>query len=77
MAPNDFSRHVTLEEVKALRDSANNIRVEEGDSKLTEEEWSTPTEGFVSTFYADHVVSAVRKSFEKGVLLKKGCAAWC
>lgn len=75
-APDDFSRRVTLEEVKSLRDSVNNLRIEEGEPELTEEEWPTPTESFITTFYADHVISTVRKSFERGVLLKKGSAAW-
>ena len=76
LAPDDFSRRVTLEEVKSLRDSVNNVRVEEGEPELTEEEGPTPTEGFITTFYADHVISTVRKSFERGVLPKKGSAAW-
>ena len=76
LAPADFSHQVSLEDVKALRDSVNNMRIEQGEPELTEEEWATPTEGFVSTFYADHVISRIRKSFEQGVILKKGGAAW-
>ena len=76
LAPKDFSRRVSLEDVKALRDSENNLRLESGEPELTEEEWPTPTEGFVCTFYADHVISRVRKSFEQGEVLKKGGAAW-
>ena len=76
LAPDDFSRHVKLEEVKSLRDFVNNMRIEQGEPELTEEEWPTPTEGFITTFFADHVISTVKKSFEKGVLLKEGNAAW-
>ena len=76
LAPDDFSRHVKLEEVKSLRDFVNNMRIEQGKPELTEEEWPTPTEGFITTFFADHVISTVKKSFEKGVLPKEGSAAW-
>ena len=76
LAPDDFSRQVTPEDFKALRDSVNNMRIETGEPELTEEEWLTPMEGFVATFYADHVISRVRESFEQGLILKKGGAAW-
>ena len=76
LAPDDFSRYVPVEDVKALRDSVNNERIEQGEPELTEEEWPTPTEGFVNTFYADHVITRVRESFEKGEVIKKGYAAW-
>ena len=76
LAPKDFSHRVTVEDLKALRDSENDMRREAGEPELTEDEWSTPTEGFICTFYADHVINKVRASFERGVVLKSGGAAW-
>lgn len=76
LAPKDFSRHVTLEEVKALRDSVNAERIAAGLSALTEDDWQMPTKGFVTTFYADHVIAHVREAFEQGTLLRAGKAAW-
>jgi len=76
LAPKDFSRRVTLEEVKALRDSVNVERIAEGLPELTEDDWQTPTKGFVTTFYADHVIAHVREAFEQGTLLRAGKAAW-
>ena len=75
MAPKDFSRRVTFAEVKALRDSVNAERIAEGLPALTEEDWRTPTEGFVTTFYADHVIAHVREAFDRGTLLRAGKVA--
>ena len=76
MAPNDFSREVTLQEIMSLRDSVNDSREESGEPPLTEEEWPTPTSGFVKTFYADHAISKIMKAFKDGIILKEGGAMW-
>ena len=76
MAPNDFSREVTLQEVMSLRDSVNDSRKDNGEPPLTEEEWPTPTSGFLKTFYADHAISKSMKAFKDGVILKEGGAMW-
>ena len=43
---------------------------------MTEEEWPVPTEGFVSTFFADHAISAIMDALESGEVLKHGMSAW-
>lgn len=76
MAPDDFSRIVTIEEQNELRESINRMRKEEGVPLLTEEECPSATSEFTDTFFADHAISKIMKSYNSGKILRKGQAAW-
>lgn len=76
LAPKDFSREISVEELNSLRDSVNAMRKENGEEELTEEEWPSSTEPEVSTFYADHAVRKIVKAYEEGNLLTEGKAIW-
>ena len=76
LATIDRSRYVPVEEILQLRDGVNNRRIEDGEPELTEEEWPVPTEGFISTFFADHAISRIMEALETGEILKDGMSAW-
>lgn len=76
LAADDFSRYVPVEELIESREFWNKMRQEEGEGPLSEEEWPTPTEGFTTTFYADHAVNKIVKAYEEGKILRKGVVAW-
>ncbi len=66
LAPKDFLRTVSVDELNSLRDSVNSMRVSEGMPELTEEEWPSATESVVSTFYADHVINRLSEAYNAG-----------
>ena len=76
MAQNDFSRVISVEELNSLRNSVNDMRKENGEPELTEEEWPSSTEPEISTFYADHVMRKLVDAFKNGTLLESGSAIW-
>lgn len=76
LAPDDYSREISVEELNSLRNSVNAMRKENGEPALTEEEWPSSTEPEVSTFYADHAIRKIADAYREGVLLKSGTAIW-
>ena len=76
LAPKDFSRTISVDELNSLRDSVNSMRVSEGMPELTEEEWPSATESAVSTFYADHVINRLSEAFNAGEKLEYGTVAF-
>ena len=76
LAPNDFSREISVEELNSLRNSVNAMRKENDESELTEEEWPSSTEPEVSTFYADHAIRKIADAYRNGFLLENGKAVW-
>ena len=76
LAPDDFSRTVSVDEFKSLRYSVNSMRVSEGMPELTEEEWPSATEPAISTFYADHVINRLLESFISGEWPERGTIAF-
>ena len=76
LAPKDFSRTVSVDELNSLRDSVNSMRVSEGMPELTEEEWPSGTEPVVSTFYADHVINRLSEAFSAGEKPEHGTVAF-
>lgn len=76
LAPNDFSREISVKELNSLRNSVNAMRKENGEPELTEEEWPSSTEPEVSIFYADHAIRKIADAYRDGVLLKNGKAIW-
>ena len=76
LAPNDFVRNVSDDELNSLRNSANALRMEEGLPALTEKEWPSATETVRSTFYADHVIRRLDDSLEGGDWPESGTVMW-
>ena len=76
IAPKDFSRTVSVDELNSLRDSVNSMRVSEGMPELTEEESPSETVPVVSTFYADHVINRLSEAFSAGEKPEHGTVAF-
>lgn len=76
-ATKDFSSQVSVKELVDVHNSINKLRVEEGLPELTEKEYPTPTEGFITYFYADHAMTNIMKTYRnEGILMKKGISIW-
>ena len=76
MAERDSLRHVLASELNEMRDSINEMRKENGEPQLTEEELPTATEDEVFYCYASHAISKIKEAYEKGCVLEEGMAAW-
>ena len=59
-----------------MRDSVNEMRKEEGQPPLSEDEWPSATTEFTTTFFADHAISKIIESYNSGEILKEGMSAW-
>lgn len=76
LAPDDFQREISVEELNSLRDSINEMRRESGDREFTEEECPSAKEPEISTFYADHAVSKIVEAWKNGEVINEGMSAW-
>lgn len=76
LAPDDFTRIITIEEQNVMRNSINQMRVEEGLGKLSEKEFPSATKPLTETFYADHAIRKIVESYNNGIVLKDGMAEW-
>lgn len=76
LAEDDFSNKVSVEEQNELRESVNSMRQQENVEDLTQEEWPIATKALVRTFFADHAISKISKSYNKGIILKEGNVVW-
>ena len=75
LAPDDFTKLITIEEQNAMRDLINQMRIKEGMGKLSEEIPSA-TKPLTKTFYADHAIRKIVESYNNGIVLKEGLAIW-
>ena len=46
-----------------MRDSVNEMRKEEGQPPLSEDEWPSATTEFTTTFFADHAIRKITEGF--------------
>jgi len=76
LAPGDFSRVVSPDELNEMRNSVNNMRKVEGDPELTEEKWPSAKEEITIAFFADHAVSKILEGYNSGEILGNGMVAW-
>lgn len=76
LAPDDFSRVVSPDELNEMRNSVNNMRKAEGEPELTEEEWPSVKEKITIIFFAGHAVSKILEDYNSGKIPKNGMAAW-
>lgn len=75
-AEEDFLRSTIAAELNRMRDAINEMRVENGEEPLTEEELPTATEGESWYWFGDHAISKIWNAFREGKELDKGCAMW-
>ncbi len=76
LAPDDYSRFVSLDEQNKMRNSVNNMRKTNGNQELTEKEWPSPKEEFTITSFADHAVLKILEDYNSGEILKNGIVVW-
>lgn len=76
IAEEDFICRTSADELNEMRDAIIEMRIENGEPPLTEEELPTATEGDEWYYYADHVIRRIRDEMEKGSIPDKGTVAW-
>ena len=76
LASDDWQSHVSADEDLKLRNAVNELRIENEEPLLTEEEWPSQGVQYVVTFYADHAMSRIWKEYKHGKVIKEGMAAW-
>lgn len=75
-AVNDFISSTTIKELNDMRDAINQMRVENGEPPITEDELPTATEDESWYYYGDHAMNKIWKSFLDGKILSEGTVAW-
>lgn len=75
-AEKDYLITATVESLKKLRDSINEMRAEQGEELLTEEELPTVTEDIGFYCYASKAKEKITEEYNKGNILKDGCVIW-
>ena len=76
VAAEDFLCRTSADELNEMRNAINEIRLENGEPPLTEEELPTATEGSEWYYYADHAIRRLIEEFDKGIVPEKGTVAW-
>lgn len=76
VAEEDHLCKTSASELNAMRDAINEMRAENGEPPLTEEELPTATEDEEWYYYVDHAIRRVREQLKKGVIPEKGTVAW-
>jgi len=75
-AAKDMLITATVDGMKAIRDSINEMRAEQGRPLLTEEELPSATEESHYYCYASKAMEKIFESYKSGIVLKSGCAVW-
>ena len=75
-AEEDLERHTTANELNDMRKAINEMRVENGEPPLTEEELPTATEGSSWYYYANHAINRLCDLFNSGEEPTEGTVAW-
>lgn len=76
VAEKDFERYTTAEELNDMRNAINQMRAENGDSPLTEEELPIATEGSRWYYYANHAIDKLCGLINSGEEPAEGMVAW-
>lgn len=76
LADKDFSYIVTSEEQNQFRESVNAMRKEDGLPPLSKQECPYTKTEFTKTFFADHAIKKIIKSYKSGKILHEGISAW-
>ena len=76
VAEDDFLRIATAEELNDFRDILNKMRIENGESPLSEEELPIATEDEEWYYYADQAAKRVLKEVKNGTIPERGTVKW-
>ena len=72
----DYLRRTSAKKLNEMRDAINEMRKENGEPPLTEEELPIATEDEEWYQYADHAIRRIKKAMEEGNILEKDTVAW-
>ena len=72
VAPDDFERDISPEELNELAEAINQMKCEVGESDFVE----LSTEPEHSIYYGDHAVRGIIKHLQKGEVPQKGMQMW-
>lgn len=75
LAANDSVRYISVDDQRVLRDGLNRMRVEEGLSPLTDDEFAV-TVPLQTITYAGHASNRIVEAYKEGRLLKEGVSMW-
>lgn len=75
-AEKDFLRSTTAKELNDMRDAINQMRIENGEPELTEDELPIATEGESWYWYGEHAINSIWKAFLEGKELPEGTVMW-
>ena len=76
-AKEDFLVRHPASEINELRNSVNRMRIEAGESELTEEDWPSAKEDAEYFEYACHAIDKIEKLYKaNGVFPKEGTVCW-
>ncbi len=76
-APDDFLNTFTVEDAKSLRDGINEIRKENGEPELTEEELPIPEKDGQYYEYGSKAINGIREKInENNEIPESGTVAW-
>ena len=67
---------IIKEKLNSMRDSINEMRKENGEPPLSEEELPTATEDSKYYQYASHAIRKINEAYEGGCVLEEGMVAW-
>ena len=76
VAEEDFVCITSSDELNKMRNAINEMRLENGEPPLTEDELPVATEDSEWYYYADHVIRRLIEDFDKGTVPEKGTVAW-
>jgi hypothetical protein len=72
IAPDDFERDISPEELNEMTEAMNQMKREAGESNIGE----MSTESEHSIYYGDHAVRGIIKHLQKGEVPQKGMQMW-
>lgn len=75
-AEGDFLRRASADELNHMRDSINEMRIENGKPPLTEKELPTANKDEKWYCYVDYAIKKLTEELSKGNIPEKGVAAW-
>lgn len=76
VAEKDVEHYATAKELNQMRDSINEMRIENGEEPYSEEELPTVTEDRKWYSYASHAMTGIYNKIKAGEIPEKGTVAW-
>ncbi|MBQ7962861.1 MAG: hypothetical protein IJ289_09705 [Clostridia bacterium] len=76
VSEDDYECHTTADELNNMRNAINEMRAENGEPPLTEEEFPTAIKGSMWHYYANHAIKKLCDLFNSGEVPTECIAAW-